>query len=121
MTQVRPPPSAGGGLEQKVDLLVQQMAELSRQNSALLEEVRELRRENDRLRREVDAAAGRRVHEPYSGVAAAVGAAAAVDRPAVGSPRRVVVDDIIMDANSPPPKQILKRAKPGEEDLEPNA
>lgn len=121
-------------LEQKVDVLMQQMVELGRQNAALLAEVQELRRENERLRRERDAAVGRQVHEPYTTAAATlvgptgvevVFAAAAPDGGAVavrpGTPPRGAAQDMLMDSNSPPPKQDLKRAKSAAEELEPNA
>ena len=54
------------GMEDKLDALLEEMAEMRRQNAALLEEVRELRKENTVLRRELDVAKGRMVHEPYA-------------------------------------------------------
>ena len=111
--------AAAAGLEHKVDMLVQQMAELSRQNAALLDEVRELRRENERLRQGRDAAAGRQVHEPYAGgpvgpVPPTPGPEAAAEFQ-LGSPRtpRPPTTDVIMDTHSPegqPPES--KRARP---------
>jgi serine phosphatase RsbU (regulator of sigma subunit) len=114
------------GLEQKVDRLIEQMAELGRQNAALIAEVQELRRENERLRRELDAAGGRRVHEPYTGASGEIPAVSSVTGGGVGSvlrsttPPRDNDGDMMMDLNSPPPKQDLKRAKAAAEDLHPN-
>ena len=108
-----------------MDLLVQQMAELGRQNAVLLAEVQKLQHENQRLRRELDAAAGRQVHQPYGCVTVAAGEAAsslaAAGLAAPGSPRCVDMGDHEMEANSPPPKVILKRATAEGENLHPNA
>ena len=109
------------------------MDRLMEQLAALLTEVQELRRENEALRRERDAALGRRVHAPYAAgpgmvpsaapavAATPVAAGAATPIPGTdgggvsmmrpATPPRAD-GDIVMDLNSPPPKQDLKRAKP---------
>ena len=109
-------PPHGMSLDTKVDLLMQQMVELGRQNAALLEEVRDLRRENVRLRQELDAATGRHSHVPY--------AAPAVEEqplpvssndPVVGERPLTPVGltaDIIMDHDSPEPQRDPKRVRP---------
>jgi hypothetical protein len=84
------------------------MQEMSRQNAALLEEVRDLRRENTQLRRELDAARGRQVHEPYVPGGMAAAAVSGDGRPASPAGR---VGDILMDLNSPGPERDAKRAK----------
>ena len=65
----RPPPSASPwgstpGRSNTLDQLVAQVAELGRQNAAMLEELKELRRDNVQLRQQLDRARG--VHQPYA-------------------------------------------------------
>ena len=103
------------GLEDKVDLLMQQMSELGRQNAALLEEVRELRRENTHLRRELDKATGRQVLDPYADSSVRADRSDSVHNTMEQDPPLTPLRhdvDIVMDSNSPEPKREPKRAKP---------
>jgi len=79
--------------------------------------------------------AGRSAEAAAGGLAVAAGGSAAVVAASLpvmagdavapmmrsGTPPRAAVGDVVMDLNSPPPKQDLKRAKPASEELEADA
>ena len=57
---------AQAGMDDKLDRLIAQVEELSRANAAMAQELRALREENADLRRQLGAARGVHVHQPYA-------------------------------------------------------